>query len=291
MKFRGLKKRSFRKNLERRAFYDRVNFETDELKETITEWVFNLWEIKGIKIHKFIDLFTDLYDDVVFPIRIREFRLSEYMTWNEIDKNSLLDGKVKIIVVDREDKEFYMDINRDCSNINKYSVGMRDKNVDRKLKYRILPPSKIILQALEAIGTNKSGINQKIKYSIYYDMEEILAKKRDIKKGGELTIRYKAKSFEKDEEIITILSRTQVDINNVVSLFFKLLEILEDKDDIISIQSNVNGNVYSELLINDGMVLRYSYTEYLVYKNEFCTHRISQPLDLETFISKYKYYV
>lgn len=294
MKFRRLTERSFRKNLERRAFYDRVIFETDELKETITEWIFNLWKIKGIRIHKFIDLFADLHDDIVLPIKIRKCLLSDYMTWNETAKNVLSDGKTKIIVVDAEEKEFYIDINTNHSDINKYSTRKRNRNIDIIAKYEILPPNKRILkaiEAIEAIKVNKPGINREIKYSIYYNMNETQAKLRDSKKGGELKIKYKAKGFEKDGEIIKILSETQVGINNVLSLFFKLLEIFEDKDDIISIQSNVNENVYSEILISDGMVRRYSYTEYLVYRNEFCTHRISQPLDLETFISKYKYYV
>lgn len=290
MEFRGLTKKSFRKSLEKRQFYDHVFFETEETKETITKWIYCLWDSKGIELHRFADLFCN-WDEVVFPIRVVNCVMQKNMTAIEIWKNGFEGKDARINVIDAEEKKFYIDIVMSLPNINKFFIGRRDNNIDRKIEYKIIPPSKMNLQSFLIVKIDKNGMNQENKYFINYSSEEVEVRKIDTSKDSKVAIKYKAKDIERDEKVINLLSRTQVNLDNVLSLFFELIEILKNKGDIISIKTTVNGNIHSEIVINDGMVLKYLYTEYLSYKDEVCIHRISQPLDLQTFISKYKYYV
>lgn len=248
-----IRKAMFRKQLRKNNFYEDVTFESEELEKIISEWIFDLNDNKQIELSKFTELFCN-WEEIILPVRIK--------------KKVITNGQVRLIIIDSEEKEYYMEIHRrSYFRLDEYFIGRRgnivDKNRDREFCYKIYSKNKIVLDESYAGLLNEDGTNKDIIAAIDYNVEQEIATASIKNKGKEILITYKTNDNHIDNEVINyLLNIRENDYHkDVVPLLKDFVAIVGNREDIISVESRVNEKVYSKICIEEGTVTEYSYSK------------------------------
>lgn len=282
---RKLRETLLRLKLECSGFYEDVVF--DELiekkaKNSITQWMLRLQELKGIRIRKFKDLFGKL-DEIEFPIKI-------ILSYGFIT--------LDIQFVDNVGKKYYM-LNRgsvsyqDCDI---YIIGRRDSSLepllDRDFHYKIGKDGTICLVESGVLRLNEDGTNDNIKVDFYYDIVKniTIAVLMSYENKNKIIIQYPKKCDEFDKMVMRYLFNISDKMSyyyDVFPILRMMLEELAIAKITIFIEAEFNGKVSSNVDVVGGIVKRYTKTE--VIGNEeitTCTKTFSK--DLEEFLLEMK---
>lgn len=248
-----IRKAIFRKQLRKNNFYEDVTFKNEEIEKIISEWIFDLNDNKQIELSKFTELFCN-WEEIILPVRIK--------------KKVITSEQARLIIIDSEEKEYYMKIHRQSYfRLDEYSIGRRgnivDKNIDREFCYKIYSKNKIVLDESYAGLLNKDGTNKDIMATISYNVEQKIATGSIENKRKKIIITYKAKDNHIDNDVINYLLNIRDNIchKDVVPLIKDFLEIVGNREDIISVESRVKEKVYSKICIEEGKITEYSYSK------------------------------
>ena len=261
MKFRELRKILTRWGLETRGFYEGINFENikaeKRFKSLVAEWIFYLKEYKKLRVRSFKDLFMEL-KEIEFPIEIKEC----YGTFG-----------LRTTIVDNKGTEYYMEKTGIFlyNGIERYILGRRDtiipeiSFIDRDFHYKISKDG-IILTETEKWKSNNYDANPDTKVKFLFnskDTTEVLLTNpySDTRK---IKIQYSTMNTEFDEKVQEYL----FDINEKYWYYYNIFPVLEwmlsviaIKNVSLSIAAEVDGNTYSEVIIDNGIVQKYTKTE------------------------------
>lgn len=261
MKFRELRKILTRWGLETRGFYEGINFENikaeKRFKSLVAEWIFYLKEYKKLRVRSFKDLFMEL-KEIEFPIEIKEC----YGTFG-----------LRTTIVDNKGTEYYMEKTGIFlyNGIERYILGRRDtiipeiSFIDRDFHYKISKDG-IILTETEKWKSNNYDANPDTKVKFLFnskDTTEVLLTNpySDTRK---IKIQYSTMNTEFDEKVEKYL----FDINEKYWYYYDVFPVLEwmmsaipGQNISLSIAAEVDGNTYSEVVIDNGIVQKYTKTE------------------------------
>lgn len=219
--------RAFRSKLREKATYQCVTFESEELEKSISKWILYMKIYKNVDIEKFSQL-LNVWKEIKLPVKIKEDIITEDIITDDI---------IRLIVIDSENKEFYMELyNYDMDN---YFIGRRNV-VDRQLRYNIKEYDEIILKESYVGLLNEDGKNKDGLISIKYNTEKQIATAKVYKEERIMEIKYRAEDSAMDNEIMNyLLSIIENDYSNdvipVVKNFITLLGI----DDLIYVEARV----------------------------------------------------
>lgn len=261
MKFRELRKILTRWGLETRGFYEGINFENikaeKRFKSLVAEWIFYLKEYKKLRVRSFKDLFMEL-KEIEFPIEIKEC----YGTFG-----------LRTTIVDNKGTEYYIEKTGIFlyNGIENYIVGRRDtiipeiSFIDRDFHYKISKDG-IILTEKEKWKANSYNDNPDTKVKFLFnskDTTEVLLT-NPYSDNRKIKIQYPTMNIEFDEKVQEYL----FDINEKYWYYYNIFPVLEwmlsviaIKNVSLSIAAEVDGNTYSEVVIDNGIVQKYTKTE------------------------------
>lgn len=261
MKFRELRKILTRWGLETRGFYEGINFENikaeKRFKSLVAEWIFYLKEYKKLRVRSFKDLFMEL-KEIEFPIEIKEC----YGTFG-----------LRTTIVDNKGTEYYMEKTGIFlyNGIESYILGRRDtiipeiSFIDRDFHYKISKDG-IILTETEKWKSNNYNDNPDTKVKFLFnskDTTEVLLT-NPYSDNRKIKIQYPTINTEFDEKVQEYL----FDINEKYWYYYNIFPVLEwmlsviaIKNVSLSIAAEVDGNTYSEVVIDNGIVQKYTKTE------------------------------
>lgn len=261
MKFRELRKILTRWGLETRGFYEGINFENikaeKRFKSLVAEWIFYLKEYKKLRVRSFKDLFMEL-KEIEFPIEIKEC----YGTFG-----------LRTTIVDNKGTEYYIEKTGIFlyNGIENYIVGRRDtiipeiSFIDRDFHYKISKDG-IILTEKEKWKANSYNDNPDTKVKFLFnskDTTEVLLT-NPYSDNRKIKIQYSTMNIEFDEKVQEYL----FDINEKYWYYYDIFPVLEwmlsviaIKNVSLSIAAEVDGNTYSEVVIDNGIVQKYTKTE------------------------------
>lgn len=261
MKFRELRKILTRWGLETRGFYEGINFENikaeKRFKSLVAEWIFYLKEYKKLRVRSFKDLFMEL-KEIEFPIEIKEC----YGTFG-----------LRTTIVDNKGTEYYMEkTNIFCyDGLEDYRIGKRERIipdisfVERDFHYKISKDG-IILTETEKWKSNNYDANPDTKVKFCFDSDDttevILA--NPYTSNRKMKIQYPTMNTKFDEKVEKYL----FDINEKYWYYYDVFPVLEwilsvipSQNVSLSIAAEVDGNTYSEVVIDNGIVQKYTKTE------------------------------
>ena len=261
MKFRELRKILTRWGLETRGFYEGINFENikaeKRFKSLVAEWIFYLKEYKKLRVRSFKDLFMEL-KEIEFPIEIKEC----YGTFG-----------LRTTIVDNKGTEYYMEKTDILlyHGIERYLIGRRDtiipeiSFIDRDFHYKISKDG-LILTKKEKWKSNLYDANPDTKVKFCFDSDDTTEAiiSNPFTSKEKIKIRYQTINTEFDEKVEKYL----FDINKKYWYYYDVFPVLEwmmtaipSQNISLSIAAEVDGNTYSEVVIDNGIVQKYTKTE------------------------------
>ncbi len=255
-----------RLNLEKTGFYEDVIFESKAVKKdakrVISQWIFCLEKYRGIRIQKFKELFSQLHE-IVFPIKISK----SYCCYSKY-AYSLLD----IGIIDNKGKEYYMS----NKSINDYDcmvdyVLLRRNSpleplVERDFHYRISEDKSIAFMETGIMSLKEDDKNDNIVVDFGYDYEENTTQVtlRSFVTTKTIKICYPTINRELEKKVYEFLKS----IKDEISYYYDVFEILkwiliniESKDISLSIITEVENEICSQIDIIAGKVKKYTYTQ------------------------------
>lgn len=256
MKFRELRKILTRWGLETRGFYEGINFENIKVekrfKSLVAEWMFYLKEYKKLRVRSFKDLFRE-QQELKFPITIEECRGT---------------FSLSITIVDNRGIAYYM--SKDgiflYNGLESYIIGRRDtiipeiSFIDRDFHYKISKDGLILTETEKW----KSNPDTKVKFCFDSDDTTEAIISNPFTSNEKIKIRYQTINTEFDEKVEKYL----FDINEKYWYYYDVFPVLEwmlsvmaIKNVSLSIAAEVDGNTYSEVVIDNGIVQKYTKTE------------------------------
>lgn len=282
MKFRELRLALFRKELERRKFYEEVTFKdklvSKNAKEVIGQWMFELENYKKIKIDKFKELFSQL-SEIVFPIEIQ-------FCYKSLD----------IIIIDNENNEYYIsNIWRHTYNeLEKYTIGRRNSPleplIDRDFTYRILKNKTILLLEMGVLKLNPDGTNDNISVEFKYNFQKQITEVTlsSYISNNIIKIEYPTKDKEFDKKVLELF----LNINDknyyyydVFPILKLMLSIISDETISLFITTKVEDEICSEIYIEKSIVQLYTKTE-IISENQININRTIFAKKLEEFLAE-----
>ena len=261
MKFRELRKKLKWLVLETRGFYEGINFENikaeKRFKRLVAEWMFYLKEYKKLRVRSFKDLFRE-QQELKFPITIEEC-WGTFSLW--------------ITIVDNKGTEYYMEkTNIFCyDGLEDYRIGKRERIipdisfVERDFHYKISKDG-IILTETEKWKSNNYDANPDTKVKFCFDSDDTTEAiiSNPFTSNEKIKIRYQTINTEFDEKVEKYL----LDINEKYWYYYDvfpalewMLSVIAIKNVSLSIAAEVDGNTYSEVVIDNGIVQKYTKTE------------------------------
>ncbi len=284
MKFREMKLALFRKELERRKFYEEVTFE-DKLvsknsKKIIGQWIFNLENYKKIKINKFKELFSQL-NEIVFPIKIQYCYSS-----NSLD----------IMIIDNKNNQYYMSNLwiYSYNDLEKYTIGRRNSPleplIDREFTYRILKNKNILLLEMGVLKLNPDGTNDNISVEFKYNFQKQITEVTlsSYISNHIIKIEYPTMDEEFDRKVLELL----LNINDKNYYYYDafpilklMLSIISDETISLCITAKVEDEISSDIYIEKGIVQRYTKTE-IISENQMNINKTICAKNLEEFLAE-----
>ncbi len=259
MRFRIMRLTLFRAKLETSRFYEGITFqrrvEKRKAKKVLAEWMFCLERFKEIRVGSFKELFSELHE-IVFPIKIQK----------------CYGSSLDIIIIDNKGKEYYM--SKRCiysyNDIENYVIGRRNSLleplVDRDFHYKICKDGTIILMETGAMRLKSDGTNDDIVVNFCYDSKKHTteATLKSYTSNNKMKIQYPTIGYEFDKKVLEFLFHINEENNYYYDVFpilkWMLLSIRDEKVSL-SITTEVEGNICSEINVMDGIVQRYAKTE------------------------------
>lgn len=248
-------------NLEKRGFYEDIIFESKtvkkDVKRVIEQWIFYLQKYRGIRIEKFKKMFYQL-NEIAFPIKI--------------SKSYCHCSILEIQIIDNEGKEYYMSnisINDYDCMVN-YIISRRNSPleplVEREFHYKISKDSSIILIKTGIMGLKEDGKNDDIVVDFVYDYEENTTQVTlsSFVTTNIIKICYPTINRELEKRIYEFLKSIKDEISYYYDVFQILKWILtniESNDISLSIITEVENEIYSQIAIIEGKVKKYTYTQ------------------------------
>ncbi|MBQ2937437.1 MAG: hypothetical protein IJE05_00905 [Clostridia bacterium] len=253
-----LNKEKFRKKLIKRSFYEGVTFESKKLEKVISEWFFDLKEAKEVELNRFTELFCR-WEEIVLPIRIK--------------KESVTTLSIIATLIDAENKEYYMNINRRLHyDFERYCLGKdKDRNIIREFYSIIEAKNQVILESSYTSLLSEDSKNEDCRTTIHYDTKNSRATAKIQNKNNILEVVYHDKGSSMDE-IVTEYLLSIKDKNyskDIVAILKDFIAVVGKKEDIISIEARVKvegegaklspkEKVCARICIEDGEVYDYS---------------------------------
>lgn len=285
MNFREMQLAVLRTRLEKSYFYEDIIFENKfinkRVKESISNWMFNLEKFKKIKIKKFKDLFSE-FSEIVFPIKI-------------VDSYGYRYG-LDIIIIDNEGKKYYMlkiDIWK-YDEMETYSIGRRNSPleplIDREFCYKISKDNTITLMEIGAMKLKPDGTNDDILVNFCYNSQNntTVATVSVSKTTKEMKIHYPTMNNDFDKKILEYLFH----INEGNFYYYDVFPILKwmlltisEEDVSLSITAEIEKEIYSEIYIVNGIVQIYTKTE-IINEEEMRINKVIFAKRLEEFLTK-----
>lgn len=248
-----IRKEMFRKQLRKNNFFEGITFENKELEEVVSECFFCMKKYINIEFKRFTKLFCN-WEEIILPVIIR--------------KEVITSSSIRLIIIDSEEKEYYMGLHRKYYfKINEYDIGRRgnilDRNIDRQLCFKISKENKIVLDTSYAGLLNEDGTNRDITAKIYYDIEQEIATASIEDRDNKIVISYKAEGNSIDNNVIDFLLNIRENncYKDVLPILKDFVTIIGNRKDIISVETRVNERVYSKVCIEKGTVTEYSYSK------------------------------
>lgn len=258
MKFRKLKVGFMRLRLKRCNFYDGVFFSNDivrkKVEKSVAEWMTYLKDYKEIEIKKFRDLFIKLNDEVTFPIKIKE-------SYGE---------KLDIKFTDVQGNKYYMSKRNivSYSDVNKYLIGKRStgtESFDEEIYYKINQNASIDILKENITKINQDENSSESKCELCYTDDENVKEITlySYSDSTKIEVKYVMKHDRKVDELV--IKYLLVDVAakwysyNVLPIFKWMLETTGSLS--ISITSEIDEDVFSEIEVSNGIVQKYTFTK------------------------------
>lgn len=258
MEFRRMWLTLFRAKLEISRFYEGITFqrrvEKRKVKKVLAEWMFELERYKEIRVGSFKELFSELHE-IVFPIEVKECYANSFY----------------IIIIDNEGKEYYM--SKICSysykDIENYIIGRRNSLleplVDRDFHYKISKDGTIVLMETEVMRLKSDGTNEDIVVNFCYDSKKHTteATLKSYTSNNKMKMQYLTMGEEFDKKVLEFLIHINEENNyyDVFPILKWMILSIPNENVSLSITTEVEGNICSEINIVNGIVQRYTKTE------------------------------
>ena len=254
----------YRKKLLRNNFFENVYCDDKRTKKYILYWMFWLHR-KGITIHKFSDLF-EKYSNIQFPIRI-----------------SYWSSCVVLVIIDNHDDEYYITYSPyDYKKLETYSIGKTKYPYDKEITFQLTPKNEIILKQIDVLELNEDNTTKDDSFSLVYDYQKNTTIGTIKQENSEIEIVYQ-QNGELDNIILYYLFEiaSKCYFNDVFPILVGLRELGEIN--LMSIKGMEYSEISSELVIADGTVKKYSFTE-KISDSEVCLHQKTLFQTVEDFI-------
>ncbi len=273
-------------DIRKNEFYEDVIFKEgkSKLKEFMSNWTRKLQSYKQIDMQITIKKFKDLLipiGEIVFPIEI------DYV----FSGKSRLDANF----TDNEGKCYYIMINLySYKEVNTYIVGRRNSKIelliDRNYTLEITT-EKINLIETGLLKLKEDGTNTDETVTFYYNYENNTteAKLKSYSSNRRLKIQYKTMNSEFDKKVAGFL----FSINEEHWYYYNVYPILEwitkslEQNISISIKTEVDKEVYSEIEVVEGIVHKYTRTE-IVNEGEMHIIKVIFAKNLNEFLEENK---
>lgn len=285
MKLRNLRLALLRIRLEKNNFYNEILFKNKSVKRIvknkISEWMYHLQNYKQIKFEKFKDLFIEL-KEVVFPITI----IASYGS-----KSSNLD----IELVDNIGHKYYMSHrNYSYSDITNYIIGRRNSSleplINRDFHYNICEDdTTIVLIQTTATRLKQDATNDDIVVDFDYDYQNHITEATlwSYSSMDKIRIKYPTLNSELDKKVLEYL----FSINDIEWYYHDVLPILKwmvteflDKNVLIFIIAETNGEVSAEIDVVNGIVQKYTVTK-IISESEIHICKVLLAQSLQEFLN------
>lgn len=255
-----------RKLLKRNNFFENVCCDKRDQKD-ILYWMFWLHR-KGITINKFSDLFRK-YSNIQFPIKV--------YSW----------GCTLLTIVDNHDDEYSITYSPyNYKKLETYSIGKSKYPYDKEITFQITRKNEIILKQIDVLELNEDNTTHKDdSFSLVYDYQENTTTAVIKQENSEIQIVY-----EQNQELDNLVLYYLFEIapkrysDDVFPILIGIRELGEIN--LISIKATKHSQISSELVITDGIVKKYSFSE-KISDSEVCLHQKTLSQTIEEFIVAY----
>lgn len=239
-----------------------------KVKWQIAKWMSGVHRFKEVSIDKFSKLLSK-YGDISFPIRVFE--------------NS--DLSVRIV---SKNQTHYLEY---FPYENTYTIWRRNYPLCEDFTFEIINGSKIILTEKGVLKMKKDGTNDNEMgdYSFSYDYQKNMTTVTLKQKKEAIKIVYTLQDEEFDKKILDYLFT----IAKPKRIWHDVLPILININDIrkvdnLSIQSMRDSKELSEIVVLDGLVKKYSFSDLKETSEVLYTTRYEKPMSVDVFIAKHR---
>lgn len=246
-------------------FFKGVKYDSEETKEAILDWMFKS-QVYHVSIHKFSDLFVKC-PGIVFPI--------------SLSKRSLYYFEI----IDRNGNVSFLDYSSSYDRC--YSIRTKNDLGDVNIDFKIIKDH-IVLKKVNILPLDEHGVCTKDdSFSIAYNCEKnttIITIKKVTGMKPYLKIVYPSQDKDFDNEVLSYLIKTDLNLNDVFPLFKSIYEIRELKD--LSIKVVDHSVTISNIILENGEVSEYSFAE-SISESKVCLSRIDTLQDVREFIDEH----
>lgn len=262
-----IKQYFYRKKLLRNNLFENVYCDNKRTKKDILYWMFWL-HLKGITINKFSDLFGK-YGNIQFPIKVS--------SW----------GCTLLTIVDNHNDEYSITYSPyDYKKLETYSIGKRKYPYDKEITFQLTRKNEIIFKQIDVLELNEDNTTHKDdSFSLVYDYQENTTTAVIEQKDLEMEIVYQ-QNQELDNLVLYYLFEIAPKryFDDVLPILVGIRELEEINP--ISIKATKNSEISSEIVITDGIVKKYSFSE-KISDSEVCLHQKTLSQTIEEFIVAY----
>ena len=260
----NIKQYFYRRKLLRNNFFENVCCDNKQTEKEILYWMFWLHR-KGISINKFSDLFGK-FINIQFPIKVS--------SW----------GNRLLTIVDNHDDVY--DITYSPYNYKKletYSIGGEMSPFSKEITFQLTRKNEIILREIGALQLNEDNTNKEDSFSLVYDYQKNTTTAMIKQENSEIEIVYQ-QNQELDNVVLFYLFEIapKCYFDDVFPILIGIRELGELN--LISIKATKHSEISSELVITDGIVKKYSFTEKFS-DSEVCLHQKTFSQNVKEFIN------
>ncbi len=283
MKFRRIRLKLFRANLEINRFYEGITFQRRavkrKVKKVLAEWMFCLNQYKEIRVRSFKELFSELHE-IVFPIKIKE----------------CYGRSLDIIIIDNNGKEYYLSKKYVYSydDIQNYIIGKRNSLLEplvySDFYYKISKGGTIILMETGFIGLKSDGTNDDIVVNFFYDSKKHITEAilKSYTSNTKIKMQYPTIGCEFNKKVLDFLFHTNKKnyyYYDIFPILKWMLSTIPNEKVSLSITAEIAGDIYSEVNIINSIVQIYTRTE-LINEGELRILKIIFAKELEEFLAE-----
>lgn len=264
-----MKSFTFRRKLIKNQFFNSVVCNCKETKNSILDWMFNLYKSKNISIDHFSYIFIKY--DIAFPIQISEIGWALFKITDDNGNNHIL--------------------RYNTSYEENYSIERREYPFGKFINFKINELNDIILMKADIIQLRKNNTGKRENMlSFVYDYVKhftTVGVKHAYQKHPYLKITYSLQNEEFDNEVLKLLCEItsfKELFNDVFDIFVGILDI--GKIQTLSVKATYASNLLSEITLENGIVKSYSFTQ-KISESETCLHNNFISKKVDKFINEH----